>query len=65
MSKIQNSKHKHNFTLEVAGINLQDYLLKEHKDELQKLDLIKIDAEGYDKEIIKTLADILDDFKPI
>ena len=64
LSKIQNSKHKHNFTLEVAGINLQDYLLKEHKDELQKLDLIKIDAEGYDKEIIKTLADILDDFKP-
>tara|TARA_B100001093_G_scaffold343350_1_gene328101 strand:- start:116 stop:949 length:834 start_codon:yes stop_codon:yes gene_type:complete len=64
LSKIQNSKHRHNFTLEVAGMNLQDYLLREHKDDLQKLNLIKIDAEGYDKEIIKTLTVILNDFKP-
>lgn len=64
LSQIKNKKHRHNFTLDVVGKNLQDYLFKEHNDDLVKLDLIKIDAEGYDKEIIKTIPEILNNFKP-
>jgi FkbM family methyltransferase len=64
LSKINNKKHKHNFTLKVIGKNLQDYLLKNHREDLNKLDLIKIDAEGYDKEILKTIPEILENYKP-
>lgn len=64
LSQIKNKRHHHSFTLNVTGRNLQDYLLKNHKDDLTKLDLIKIDAEGYDKEILKSIPKILEDFKP-
>jgi FkbM family methyltransferase len=64
LSKIKNNRHGHNFTLKVTGKNLQDYLLKNHSEDLKKLDLIKIDAEGYDKEIIKSITGILEDYKP-
>ena len=64
LSQIKSKRHKHSFTLEVEGKNLQDYLFKEHKKDLEKLDLIKIDAEGYDKEILKTIPKILENYKP-
>jgi len=64
LSQIKNKRHHHSFTLNVTGRNLQDYLLENHKDDLTKLDLIKIDAEGYDKEILKSIPKILEDFKP-
>jgi len=64
LSKIKKKRHGHNYTLNVTGKNLQDYLFKNHQDDLQRLDLIKIDAEGYDKEILKSLPTILEQFKP-
>lgn len=64
LSQINNKNHNHNFTLEVSGINLQDYLNENYKNELNRIDLIKIDAEGYDKEILKTIPEILENIKP-
>jgi FkbM family methyltransferase len=64
LSEIQNQKHNHNYELEVQGKNLQDFLYKNYADRLDKLDLIKIDAEGYDKEILKTIPKILETYKP-
>ncbi len=64
LSEIKNQKHNHNYELEVQGKNLQDFLYKNYADRLDKLDLIKIDAEGYDKEILKTIPKILDTYKP-
>lgn len=64
LSQIKNKNHKHNYTLDVVGKNLQDFLIKEYSDKLEKLDLIKIDAEGYDKEILKTIPEILEKYKP-
>jgi FkbM family methyltransferase len=64
LSEIQNQKHNHNYELEVQGKNLQDFLYKNYGDRLDKLDLIKIDAEGYDKEILKTIPKILETYKP-
>lgn len=65
LSQIQNQKHNHNYTLKVEGLNLEEYLLKNYSKEiLQKIELIKVDAEGYDKEILKTLPNILKEYKP-
>jgi len=64
LSQIKNKRHHHHFTLEVTGINLQNYLLKKYPDDLKKLDLIKIDTEGYDKEILKTIPQIINKYKP-
>jgi FkbM family methyltransferase len=64
LSQIKNQNHKHNFPLKVKGINLENYLLKHYSKDLERLSLIKIDAEGFDKEIIKTLPEILKQYKP-
>jgi FkbM family methyltransferase len=64
LSQLKNKSHGHAFTLNVVGKNLQDYLKKNHAEDLKKLSLIKIDTEGYDKEILKTIPDILETYKP-
>lgn len=64
LSQIRSKRHKHNFVLDVEGKNLQKFLNEEYGDCLSKLDLIKIDTEGYDKEIIKQMYQIIDKYKP-
>lgn len=64
LTQIKNQNHKHNYQLEVAGKNLEKFLLTEYSNDLPRLDLIKIDAEGYDKEILKTIPHILKEYKP-
>jgi FkbM family methyltransferase len=64
LSQIEDNAHKHNYALEVEGRNLQNYLLKYHLERLDKCSLIKIDAEGYDKEILKTIPEILTNYRP-
>jgi len=48
----------------VKGIMLGEYLKKNYSGLLSKLSFIKIDTEGYDKEIIKTISNIIKAFKP-
>lgn len=64
LSEIHRKDHHHDYTLKVAGKNLENYLLKNYPEQLKKLDLIKVDAEGYDKEILKTISTILSTYKP-
>jgi FkbM family methyltransferase len=64
LSQIENKNHKHNYVLEVTGKNLQDFLFTKYAEKLEHVCLVKIDAEGYDKEIIKTIPIILDRYKP-
>ncbi len=64
LSSIATKKHHHNYTLNVEGVNLQQYLFEHYAEDLPRLQLIKIDAEGYDKEILKTLPTILREYKP-
>ena len=49
----------------VRGVNLMDFLDLNYKHWLGKLTFIKIDAEGYDKEIIKSLSGLLGKYKPV
>lgn len=64
LSQISNQNHRHNYTLQVKGRNLEKYLFENNYDDLPKLQLIKIDAEGYDKEILKTIPGIIRQYKP-
>lgn len=64
LSQIKNKKSGHNYTLKIKGINLEHYLLTNYKDDLNRLKLIKVDAEGYDREILKSISKIITDFKP-
>ncbi len=52
------------YQINVTGKNLENYLRANYADQLRKLTFIKIDAEGYDKEIIKTLTGIIREFRP-
>ena len=64
LSEIHNKKHHHNFTLKVQGKNLEKYLNENFLTQLPKLELVKVDAEGFDKEILKTIPNILKQYKP-
>ncbi len=54
----------HKYTLEVQGRNLEKVLLNDYAHLLPSLSFIKVDAEGYDKEIIKTLSNIISTYRP-
>jgi hypothetical protein len=49
----------------VTGRNLEKVLANEYAHLLPKLKFIKVDAEGYDKEIIKTLSGIISTYRPM
>ena len=62
----KDSKHGKFFHKEkIKGINLKAFLEEKYNDKINKLSFIKIDTEGYDKEIIKSIADLLATFKPV
>ena len=64
LSEIENQKHNHPYTLNVNGVNLEHFMQEKYGSVLERLDLLKIDAEGYDKEILKTIPNILTNQKP-
>ncbi|MCK9399566.1 MAG: FkbM family methyltransferase [Bacteroidales bacterium] len=61
---IKNQKHGHNHVLKVKGKNPEVFFRSEYGKLLPELSLIKIDTEGYDKEIIKSLKPLLMAYKP-
>jgi len=60
-----NIKKNVRYTFKVEGKNLEQYLKREYASWLDRLALIKIDAEGYDKEILKTMPGIIQKYKPV
>ena len=66
ISKQKNNKHgKFALDNKVKGINLEEFLEKEYPAHISQLKLIKIDTEGYDKEIIKSISELLKKYKPV
>ncbi len=57
-------KHAHAFKLRVQGVNLGRKLRERYADRLPRLKLIKTDAEGYDLAVVRSLADVIEEFKP-
>jgi FkbM family methyltransferase len=52
-------RHGHFSKLRVQGRNLANYLRANAADELSRLRLIKIDTEGFDREIVRSLVDLV------
>ncbi len=48
----------------IRGINLEKYLHHHYADRIEQLSFIKIDTEGYDKEIIRSIQPVLKQYKP-
>lgn len=49
----------------VKGVNLKKFLEQKYSDQLKKLSFIKIDTEGYDKEIIRSISDLIEASHPV
>ncbi len=52
------------YTFKVKGKNLVKYIDENYPEYLPKLQLIKTDAEGYDKEILKTIHKYFEKYRP-
>lgn len=66
ISKEKGGKHgKYALKEKIKGINLEAFLKKNFAERLPKLSFVKIDTEGYDKEIIKSIKNILVEFSPV
>lgn len=48
----------------IKGIDLTQFLQREYASRVDKLSFIKIDTEGYDKEIIKSIRTLIQKYKP-
>ncbi len=58
-------KHGHPFMLEVFCINLEKELREDYPELLSRLKFIKVDAEGYDLYILRSIRDIIKVYRPI
>jgi len=66
ISKEKDSRHgKFALKEKIKGIILEKYLNQNHPQRLEKLTLIKIDTEGYDKQIIKSISNLLVKHQPV
>jgi FkbM family methyltransferase len=66
ISPVKQSHHgKFVYPEKIKGINLQKYLETNYPDKVSNLSFIKIDTEGYDKEILKSIADLVKKYKPV
>ncbi|MCK6691402.1 MAG: FkbM family methyltransferase [Thermoanaerobaculia bacterium] len=66
ISKQDTDKHgRFALPTKVRGIVLERLLEAQFPDRLSRLALIKIDTEGYDKEIIRSIRGLLRRFKPV
>ncbi len=65
LSEIETKNHNHFYQLDVKGKNLQQFLENKYTNRISEIALIKIDAEGYDKEILKTISGILIEQRPV
>ncbi|GAB4040187.1 FkbM family methyltransferase [Spirosoma jeollabukense] len=48
----------------VKGINLSTYLIDNYKEFLPRLSLIKVDVEGHDKDVLRSISSLIDEYKP-
>jgi FkbM family methyltransferase len=58
-------KHGHAFNQSVWGVDLARELKSDFSDLLPRLKLIKVDAEGYDLFILRSLTEIIKSYRPV
>lgn len=57
-------KHGHAFKMKIQGINLAQLLRDKYSDKLPKLNFIKIDTEGYDLSVLKSIIELVKKYRP-
>jgi FkbM family methyltransferase len=65
LSKLSNQDHGHWHALDVRGVNLDAFLRRNYPDRLARLSYLKIDTEGYDRDVILSIMSILREFRPV
>ncbi len=66
ISTTKESKHgKFVYPNKIKGVNLKKFLEENYTEWLPKISFIKIDTEGFDKEILKSISDLISTFKPV
>jgi FkbM family methyltransferase len=66
ISQTVDKKHgRYIYPEKVKGVNLHEFLGQNYEKWLPALSFIKIDAEGYDKEIIKSISLLIEKYKPV
>jgi FkbM family methyltransferase len=66
ISPTKDSRHgKFIYPDKIKGINLQALLEQKYMDKINNLSFIKIDTEGYDKEIIKSISELIEKYRPV
>jgi FkbM family methyltransferase len=61
----ENNHGKFQLDQKIKGVNLDTFLHQYFEQDLSKLRLIKVDTEGYDKEILKSIAPVISQYKPV
>lgn len=57
-------RHAHAFELTVTGRNLENYLRTEKSDLIPRIRYVKVDTEGFDLEVLRSISGIIDDLRP-
>jgi FkbM family methyltransferase len=66
ISSEKQSRHgKFALSSKIKGVHLETYLDRNYPGLLESVKLIKIDTEGYDKEVIKSISSLIEKYKPL
>ena len=66
ISQTEKSVHgKYVYPEKIKGVNLVKFLEAHHASWIPKLSFLKVDAEGYDKEILKSIPELIARCKPV
>ena len=65
LDQINSRRHGHRAPLKVQGRNLETLLRREYASRLPRLTWVKIDTEGYDRHVIRSLGGILREYQPV
>jgi FkbM family methyltransferase len=65
LSRLHNQRHGHRYPLRVTGRNLERELRERVARRLDRLALIKTDAEGYDAAVLRSMRGLIDASRPV
>jgi len=65
LSRLHNQRHGHRFPLRVTGRNLERELRARVASRLDRVALIKTDAEGYDAAVLRSMRGLIDRARPV
>jgi len=65
LDQIENKRHGHRQRLDVQGRNLEKFLRREYGGVLARLAMIKVDTEGYDRQVLQSILGLVREFQPV